>query len=53
MEAGRVAFKILPGISTGKKPLERPRHDNIRIHLKETFINTRNCIDSAQGNREY
>ena len=46
MEEGRSAFNIL----TEKRPLGRPRRrweDNIRIDLKEIYINTRNWIDSA------
>ena len=45
MEAGRSALKILKGISTGKRPLGRPRRrweDNYRTDLKEIGINTRN-----------
>jgi hypothetical protein len=42
---------LLTGISTGKRPLGRPRRrweDFIRIDIKEIGINTRNWIDSAQ-----
>ena len=45
------AFKILTFATTGKRPLERPRHrwaNNIRMYLKEIGINTRNWADSAQ-----
>ena len=38
MEKGRSAFKILTGIPTRKRPLERPRRrwkGNIRMGLKE------------------
>ena len=45
MDGGRSAFKILTGTRTGKRPLVRPRRrweDNIRMHLKEIGINTRN-----------
>ena len=55
MEEGRSTFKILTGKSTGKRPLERPRRrleGNIRMDLKETCINTRNWVYSAQG-RDY
>ena len=50
MEGGRSAFKML----TGKRPLGRRRRweDNIRMDLKETGINTRNWVDSAQD-RDY
>ena len=51
MEDGRSAFKILTGTPTGKRPLGRPRprwEDNIRMDLKEIYINTRNWVDSAQ-----
>ena len=40
MEEGRVAFKILVGKPTVKRPLGRPRHrweDNIRMELKERY----------------
>ena len=40
---------------TGKKPLGRPRRrweDNIRMHIKEIGMNTRNWVDSAQD-RDY
>ena len=55
MKEGRGAFKILSGKPIGKRPLERPRRrweDNIRMHLKEIGINTRNWVDSAQD-RDY
>ena len=45
MEGGRSAFKILTSKPTGKRPLGRPRRrweDNIRMNLKEIYINTRN-----------
>ena len=45
------AFKILTGKPTGKMLLGRPKRrweDNIRIYLKEIYINTRNWVDSAQ-----
>ena len=51
MEEVRTAFKILRGTPTGKRPLRRPRcrwEDNIRMYLKETGINTRNWVESAQ-----
>ena len=47
MEEGRGAFKILTGIPTGKKPLERPRsrwEDVIRMDLKEIAINLKNWV---------
>ena len=47
----RSALKILIGTPTGKRPLGSPRR-NIRMVLKEIGINTRNCVDSAQG-RDY
>ena len=40
---------------TGKRPLGRPRRrweGNIRMHLEEIGINTRNWVDSAQD-RDY
>ena len=45
MEDGKGAFKILIGKPTGKRPLGRPLHrwqNNIRMHLQEIGINTRN-----------
>ena len=41
MEEGRIAFKILTGTPTGKRPLGRLRSrwvDNIRMDLKEIGI---------------
>ena len=55
MEEDRIAFKILIGTLTGKRPSGRPRRrweDNIRIDLKEIGINMRNWVDSAK-NRDY
>ena len=55
MEEGESAFKILTDKSTGKGPLERPRHkldDNIRMDLEEIGINAGNWVDSAQD-RDY
>jgi hypothetical protein len=51
MEEGRSGFKILTGIPTGKRHLERPRRrweDHIIMDLIEIGINTRNWVDSAQ-----
>jgi hypothetical protein len=51
MEGGRIAFKILTGKPTGKRPLRRPRHrweDNIRMEIEEMGINMRNWVDLAQ-----
>ena len=51
MEEGRSDLKILTGKSTGKRPLERPRHrweDNIRMDLEEIGFNAGNWVDSAQ-----
>ena len=48
----RSAFKILIGKLNRKKPLGRPRRrseENIRMHLKEMDVNTRNWVDSAQN----
>ena len=50
MEEGRIAFKILTGIPTGKRLSGRSRHkweDNIRMDLKEIGINRGNWVDSA------
>ena len=51
MEECRSVFKILTGTPTGKRPLGRPRRrwkDNIRMHLKEIGINTRDYVDLAK-----
>jgi hypothetical protein len=51
MEEGRIAFKILTGKPTGKRPLGRPRRrwkDNIRMDLEEIGINAGDWVDSAQ-----
>ena len=51
MEEGRSAFRILTGKPTGKISLERPMRwweDNIRMDIKEIYINTRKWVDSAQ-----
>ena len=48
---GRNGFKMLTAKPTGKRPLERPKRrweDNIRMHLKEIGIGTRNWVNSAQ-----
>ena len=55
IEEGRIAFKIVTGKPTGRRPLGRPRRrweDNIRIDLEEISINAGNWIDSAQD-RDY
>ena len=55
MEEGRIAFKIVTGTLTVKRPFEKPRRrweGNIRMHLTEIAINTRNWVDSAQD-RDY
>ena len=55
MEEGRIAFKILTGKPTGKRPLGRPTRrweDNIRMDLGEMGINAGNWVDSAQD-RDY
>ena len=47
----RVAFKILTGKPTGKRPLGRPRRrceENIRMNFKEVGISTGNWVDSAK-----
>ena len=51
-EKNRSDFKILTGMSTGKRPLVRPIRrweDNIRMDIKEIGINMRNYVDSAEG----
>ena len=52
MEEGRSAFEnFLTSTPTRKRPLGRPRRkweDNIRMHLKEIGIKTRNWAYSAQ-----
>ena len=55
MEEGRSAFKILTGTLGGKRPLGRPRRrweENIRMDLKEIYINTRNWVDSSQDKKD-
>ena len=55
MEEVRCVFKILTGIFTGKRLLGRLRRryeDNIRMDVKEIYIDTRNWIDSAKD-RDY
>ena len=45
MEEGRSAFKILTGRPIRKRPSGRPRRrwgENIRMALKEIYVNTRN-----------
>ena len=45
MEEGRIAFKILTGKPTRKRPLGRSRRrweDNIRMDLKEIGVNAGN-----------
>ena len=51
MEEGNSALKILAGKPTGKRPLWRRKcrlEDNMRMDLKETAINTKNWVSSAQ-----
>ena len=51
MEVDRIAFNILTGNPTGKRPLGRPWRrweDNLRMDLIEIGINTRNWVDAAQ-----
>ena len=51
MEEGRIAFKILTGTPTGKRPLGRLRprwEDNIRMDLEEIGIYAGNWVVSAQ-----
>ena len=51
MEERMSAFKILTCTTAGKRPLGRPRlrwEGNIRMYLKETGTNARNCVDSTQ-----
>ena len=55
MELRKIAFKILTGKPTGKRPLGRPRRrwkDNIRMDLHEKGINAGNWVDSTQD-RDY
>ena len=52
LEEGRSAFEILTGAPTGKRLLGRSRRrweDNIRMHLKESGVNTKTWVDWAQG----
>jgi hypothetical protein len=46
-----MAFNILTGKPTGKRPLGRPRYgceNNIRVDIKEIGVYTRNWIGSTQ-----
>ena len=55
MDEGRGDFKILTGTPAGKRPLGKPNcrwEGNIRMHLKEIGINTRNWVDLARD-RDY
>ena len=55
MEKKEWCFQNLTGKPTGKGPLGRPRHkweDNIRMDLKEIFINTGNLVLLTQD-RDY
>ena len=50
-----VLSKFSTGKTTGKRPLERPRHrweHNIRMDLKEIGINMRKWVDYVQD-RDY
>ena len=50
MEEGKNTLKII-GKHTGKRPLGRPKRrygDDIRMDLKETSVNSRNWVYSAQ-----
>ena len=50
-----MAFEILTGKTTGRRPLGRPGRrwvDNIRMNLKYIGINTRNWVELAQD-RDY
>ena len=52
MEEGRSAFKTVTIKATRKRPLRRSKRrweDNVTMYLKETGINTRNWVGSAQG----
>ena len=55
MEEVRIAFKMLTGTPTEKRPLIRPRRtweDNITTNIKEIGVNTRNWVESTQD-RDY
>ena len=55
MEEGKSPFKILTCKPARKSLLGRPWRrceDNIRMDLKEIYINTRNWVDSAH-NKDY
>ena len=47
MEEGRSSFKMLTGF-TGKRPLVRPRWEDIRMYLEEIDIHAGNWVGSAQ-----
>ena len=55
MEEHKSVFTILTGKPTGKRAIGRLRRrweDNIRIHLKEIGVTTRNWVDLTQD-RDY
>ena len=52
MEEARSAFKIFADKRTEKRPLQRPRsrwEDNIRMGIKEIYVNTWNWVDFEIG----
>jgi hypothetical protein len=48
MGEGRGAYRILVGRPEGKRPLGRPREDNIKMDLGEIGIDGANWIRLAQ-----
>ena len=55
MEEDRTAFIVITDKPTGKRSQGSSRHrweENIEMNLKETGVNKRNLIDSAQD-RDY
>jgi hypothetical protein len=51
MGEGRGVYRVLVGRSEGKRPLGRPRRrweDNIKMDLREIWIDGANCIRLAQ-----
>jgi hypothetical protein len=51
MGEGRGVYRVLVGRPEDKRPLRRPRRrweDNIKMDLRETGIDGKNCIRLAQ-----
>ena len=56
MEQSRNAYRVLVGISEGKRPLGRPRHrweDNIKMDLREVGCDPGEWIDLAEDRDQW